>query len=171
MSSPAHSTSSDEDSSHLAELKAKYKAKIQEAAEKKERKERERCEHKEWERKEREAREAQELAEMTCRLWEAYSAAAERAQEWIEKKARAETERIRAALTHMQESVEQDKAGSADEAERLSGSDTEEEGRGLTTLRRLGSGSWHLTRTRPRLSLSAQRQRNMSQRGPPWMMR
>ena len=75
MSSPAHSTSSDEDSSHLAELKAKYKAKIQEAAEKKERKERERCEHKERERKEREAREAQELAEMTCRLWEAYSAA------------------------------------------------------------------------------------------------
>ena len=61
--------------------------------------------------------------------------AAERAREWIEKKARAETERIRAALTHMQESVEQDKAGSADEAERPSGSNTEEEGRGLTTLK------------------------------------
>ena len=98
MSSPAHSTSSDEDSSHLAELKAKYKAKIQEAAEKKERKERERHEHKEWERKEREAWEAQELVETTRRLREAYSGAAERAREWIEKKARAKTERIRAAL-------------------------------------------------------------------------
>ena len=40
MSSPAYSTSSDEDSSHLAELKAKYEAKMQEAAEKKERRER-----------------------------------------------------------------------------------------------------------------------------------
>ena len=124
MSSPAHSTSSDEDSSHLAELKAKYEAKMQEAAEKKEQEEHEqheRRERKERERKEHEAREAQELAEMTRRLWEAYSAAAERAREWIEKKARAETERIRAVLPHMQESVEQDKAGLVDEAERPAG--------------------------------------------------
>ena len=35
----------------------------------------------------------------------------------------------------MQESVEQDKAGSADKAERPSGSNTEEEGGGLTTLK------------------------------------
>ena len=101
-------SSTDEDSDQLAELKAQYEAKMREAAKKKERKEREWRELKErkiWEereKKEREEREEREVAETTRRLRDVYRAVAEKALHRVEAKARAETERVRQALTQTQ---------------------------------------------------------------------
>ena len=139
MSSPACSISSDEeDSKSLAEMREAMERKAQKDREWRERREREK--RKQKERKEKEAREVQEIAETTRRLQEAYSAAAERAQEWIEKKARAENERLRAALTHVQESAEQDKADGSRDTE------TEEDGEVSQMLK---TPRWRVVASRP----------------------
>ena len=124
MSSPACSISlDDEETRELAELKARHDAEMREAVERKahkdqewrERRDREKRERKE--REEREEREAQEVAETTCRLRDAYSAAAGKAQERAEAEARAENEKIREALHRMQEAGEGDGSESSGPSE------------------------------------------------------
>ena len=112
-------------------LKAKHKAKLREAAEKKARRDQERRERRErekWEKREKEEQEERERQELHSMadweqrvegqvllaeeaevvigpLREAWKAAAEKARRWIEARAWAETERIRAAMHRMQEDV------------------------------------------------------------------
>ena len=64
--------------------------------------------------------EARQIAETTGRLRGFYSTAAERARALIEKKARAKTEKLRAALTRVQEA--------ADRGEEVGGSEDESDG-------------------------------------------